>query len=784
MKLQYDISNNSGEIEFPSESIILEHIEKLKEDDFLILDDAPDQFVQTKLAGDGLYLLEHRANDVLFAANPPMVSKDLIEKAFVEFFLHGPNSSEFQKICAWVQWEEVNPESMISPGKSLSLSAAWEFPTSDHQVDTNNEPSGKKLAQQRISECWKEKGTVLDLCNCDLTILPQRVGKMKWLKSLYLSGNIKLGIKEKGLEPIAELVNLKVLNISNTEVSDLSFVTGLSNLEKLYVSNTKIRRLKPLAKLTNLKTIHLDLSKAKVLDVTALSGLLKLQSLVISNEDASDLTPLASLVNLKSLFIDLSRTRVRDLSGLAGLINLAALDISNTEVRDLTPLSNLENLTFLNISNTEIRYLTPLAGLANLVELDLSGTLVTDLSPLTGLKELRSLTISGKPFEEENATNRWPFAQRIASAIPSVIEPAPFVCDLAPLSHLLNLENVDISGTLVSDLSPLSGLVNLKELNLSGTPVSDLSPLVGLSRLRTLNASRTKVSDLAPLSRLMNLRDFTPSAGVEKFSRRLYLCLDVIEKIAKTKDGQTLAKIAKELLQENIELGLNISRAHRLIQEYDPYPRNSPLWERPDRITGWPSMVRKNAQLILYKVDFARKVLAASACWKSEPESEKLQLHIGKELPLPTYLLERLEPINLTLVRNFINTTNTVLETADLDDLHLLNKYLEFYGLAFKDLFADMRPLALSDPEPCEISFDKKFLLPVRTLELTSRAQKCLEALNIVCIGDLIQWTEDELRKTPNIGTKSINEIKEVLSSQGLRLGVKIESWPPSDLAR
>ena len=79
-------------------------------------------------------------------------------------------------------------------------------------------------------------------------------------------------------------------------------------------------------------------------------------------------------------------------------------------------------------------------------------------------------------------------------------------------------------------------------------------------------------------------------------------------------------------------------------------------------------------------------------------------------------------------------------------------------------------------------SFDPILLRPVDELELTVRSANCLKAENIYYIGDLIQRTENELLKTPNLGRKSLNEIKEVLASRGLTVGMKLENWPPAGL--
>ena len=97
-------------------------------------------------------------------------------------------------------------------------------------------------------------------------------------------------------------------------------------------------------------------------------------------------------------------------------------------------------------------------------------------------------------------------------------------------------------------------------------------------------------------------------------------------------------------------------------------------------------------------------------------------------------------------------------------------------------VFADLKGTPLPIEQPKLPQIDPVLLRPVDDLELTVRSANCLKAENIYYIGDLIQRTETELLKTPNLGRKSLNEIKEVLASRGLTLGMKLESWPPSTL--
>lgn len=99
-------------------------------------------------------------------------------------------------------------------------------------------------------------------------------------------------------------------------------------------------------------------------------------------------------------------------------------------------------------------------------------------------------------------------------------------------------------------------------------------------------------------------------------------------------------------------------------------------------------------------------------------------------------------------------------------------------------VFADLEGTEPVDVKVETQSIDPVLLRPVDDLELTVRSANCLKAENIYYIGDLIQRTETELLKTPNLGRKSLNEIKEVLASRGLTLGMKLENWPPAGLEK
>lgn len=97
-------------------------------------------------------------------------------------------------------------------------------------------------------------------------------------------------------------------------------------------------------------------------------------------------------------------------------------------------------------------------------------------------------------------------------------------------------------------------------------------------------------------------------------------------------------------------------------------------------------------------------------------------------------------------------------------------------------IFVDLQKDRSPEPVNSREEVDPLLMKPVDDLELTVRSANCLKAENIYYIGDLVQRTEVELLKTPNLGRKSLTEIKDVLASKGLSLGMRLDNWPPASL--
>ncbi len=254
-----------------------------------------------------------------------------------------------------------------------------------------NKPESEAL--RRIAENKQTKNKLLTLSNCqDLTSLPEEISDFLWLQQLDISHS-----DITDLTPLSTLLNLQWLRVLHTQITELTPLTGLVNLQQLYISRTPVTDLTPLAGLVNLQ--QLDVSRTPVTDLTPLAELVNLQQLDILNTSITDLTPLAGLLSLQQL--DVSNTKISDLKPLSALLNLQQLDISNTHVTDLAPLAELVNLQQVSVCNTSVTDFSPLSKLLNLQRLDISNTKMTNLTSLVPLMR-RGLTVKWKNYDGEN----------------------------------------------------------------------------------------------------------------------------------------------------------------------------------------------------------------------------------------------------------------------------------------------------------------------------------------------------------------------------------------------
>ena len=257
------------------------------------------------------------------------------------------------------------------------------------------------------------------------------------------------------------LDNITVLDLSNTEVSDIRALSCLKTLIKLDLKNTKVSNIRMFKDFKALTT--LDLTNTNVSNISPLSSLQELKSLCLRKTKVNNIQNLQGLTALIAL--DLSNTMVSDIRDLSRLYSLEKLDLHDTWVKDISVISGLSVLEFLNLENTRIVDIPDLSHLFALKVLNLKNTKVEDISNLTGLKSLTDLNLCSTK-----------------------------VRDICALSQLKELRSLNLSNTKIVDIKVLSDLHKLTSLNLKRTSVSDISALSGLENLTTLDLRELKLN--------------------------------------------------------------------------------------------------------------------------------------------------------------------------------------------------------------------------------------------------------------------------------------------------
>ena len=392
-----------------------------------------------------------------------------------------------------------------------------------------------ELALKLIAENKKTRSSFLDLGNCGLINIPEKLAELVWLeelsfaserrnfiggkwirrrtensqyankisslntkeavfsklknlKKLFLNGDYGHKFQFEDLSPLDNLLELQLLNLSRTQVNDLSSLKNLRALQQLDAAYSQINDLSPLENIRTLQQLYL--SHTQVSDLRPLANLTALQRLNVYNTKVSDLSPLTNLSSLQLFYVHSSQ--VNDISPLKNLSGLQRLDLSNTQVSDLSSLTNLSGLQRLALSNTQVSDLSAITHLSSLQHLYVQGTQICDLSPLANLSRLQLLNIHSTNVRDLGPLTNLRTLQRLNLH-------STYVSELGPLRNLKALQRLNVSRTSVNDLDPLMNLKTLSQLNVSRTMVSNLGPLKNLSALQRLDVSSTEVSDLNPL---------------------------------------------------------------------------------------------------------------------------------------------------------------------------------------------------------------------------------------------------------------------------------------------
>ncbi|MBE6049906.1 MAG: hypothetical protein E7214_04390 [Clostridium sp.] len=347
--------------------------------------------------------------------------------------------------------------------------------------------------------------------------------------------DLKDGDKIKSIEGLQYAANLKELDLSNNEITDISFIKDLKNIYKLDLSNNKISDINSLSNLVNLKILYMN--NNSISDISSLSKLGKLRILYLNDNKVADLSALGQLENLYPKFlkvynqvVDLKESEFFNdfefVNPVTSLDNTKVDSISNisdngiydkdTNTLKFSGLKESKTLTYsfnedVIIGNEKVNF----SGVVNKPVILKQGVNIPD-------DNLRSAIIKALGKDKEYVLSKEELSTitnlqaddmniesieglQYCTSLKDLSLAENKITDIYPLSNLVNLVNLKLKDNNISDLTPISKLINLDFLNLYGNNISDLKPLANITNLKILSLPENNISDLAPLSKLVNL---------------------------------------------------------------------------------------------------------------------------------------------------------------------------------------------------------------------------------------------------------------------------------------
>ncbi len=454
---------------------------------------------------------------------------------------------------------------------------------------------------------YEWKGIFIRKLNLPDSVSLNDIRTITAIENLDVSGNEFI----QSIEPVAQLLDLKDLNLSNTNISDLSPIRNLTNLLDLNLSASKVEELSALRYSSNLK--ELDISHTIIDSITVVEKLANLQVLNLSGTNVVDFDPLKFLTSLQ--YLNLESTAFTDLHKIDSLKALTELHLGKTLIQNLTPITNLSNLNVLDLDSTRITEISALSSLKQLKVLSINNTAIADLDPLQELVNLEKIycdhtginqSVAGKfmathpktlvIFDSEDLKGWWdnlepvwkdvlsrrarvglnPTKEELAKVtnLDSVsLSNYVSIKDLEPLRKLQKLKTVIVNRTGITDLSPLQDHSDIQFLDISDTKVQDLSPLRNFAKLKILRADQTGIQNIDTIATIKSLqRLYVDQSNIEDAQAREFLvanptCLVVYKTTALDMWWSELSEDWKQVFQMQLKVETKPTRenAHKLI---------------------------------------------------------------------------------------------------------------------------------------------------------------------------------------------------------------------------
>ncbi|AYE33869.1 leucine-rich repeat domain-containing protein [Clostridium septicum] len=235
----------------------------------------------------------------------------------------------------------------------------------------------------------------------------------------------------------------------------------LSKIQELYIARSEISNLEGIQYCKDLRI--LDLQNNNITDISLLSNLTELRDLYINLNPVEDITPLKSLKRLRDLFVN--ATNIKDISSLSNLTNLKYLLMDSNKITNFESIKNLENLQVLYIGGTNIKDISVVNNLKNLEVLSINNTEVSDLTPLKSLKRLTWLRLDRNNISDISVLSELPQLQEVTLDDNKV-------SNISVISKLNNLKTLKLKNNNISDITPLKDLKDLESVVLSNQKIT------------------------------------------------------------------------------------------------------------------------------------------------------------------------------------------------------------------------------------------------------------------------------------------------------------------------
>ncbi|EAZ82422.1 leucine-rich repeat domain-containing protein [Algoriphagus machipongonensis] len=329
----------------------------------------------------------------------------------------------------------------------------------------------------------------LDISGTDSLLSLKPLEAMRELKYVNLSNT---QITELG--PISNVTFLQYLDVSNTPTSDIQFIKYSDRLKHLDISNTNIQNIDELANLKSLTSLRANYTP--IMSFAVLNEFDSLKSLSMVESGFNNAENIKELNHLTDL--NLSRNYLINFTALGDLSALEVLNLSETNIQDLSPLDSLENLEVVDLTSTQVADISVLDDKPNLVKVLVDQTKLSVFAADNYIRKNPKVLLIHHIKDLESwwsgLSDAW--KETLKEANPQIRSNNP---NVEILTQTIGLEELNMAGKGITTLNPITRFVKLRKVDFSDNEVADLIPLSEVKTLVEILGKNTQVSDISPI---------------------------------------------------------------------------------------------------------------------------------------------------------------------------------------------------------------------------------------------------------------------------------------------